>query len=451
MLPWAVAAAVGAAVAGWTGGQTLPQAGSSNRPAQTARERTKGMPDQFTTAWSAEPIKIDVLARPIIPTPRPALARAYPSTDRTARRCFVNDSLNSRVVHEIGGASAWRVRWRESFQAGMMPLCLMTAGHRIVVQSVSEWNLWDTNGKLLAAGPLTASGMTIDPATSVFFTADHAGLIIARQLDDGQIAFRASLTFGADFARTFIARRRQKLFTLSFQMPTDPHLPEPEKSMLEMVDLGDPSPQKSFGQSGAPVVAAELTRATRLMVPAMSGDIVTVATEDRLFRLDMDLHFQGVITGFFSPRFISIDEGGITYLLADARDGAVIWQLSQNGERFYNTRFPAGTVPSMPAAVGYDHTAYVVAGSTIFSIASDGKLNWSRTTAGAVAGVAVTPDDLLLVAEGSELAVYNRRGERRTVHTFAGERLSSPPIFTESGDLLVASGVALYSLEPVAP
>ena len=405
------------------------------------------MADVFTTSWDATPVRIDAPSHVIAPAPRAtASVRAAPGEDRSVRRCFVNDSLNSRVVRRVQGVAGWQVRWRTGLPPMTTPICLLTAGDRIVLQALSDWSLWTTEGRSVASGPLVRSGVALDPQTAVYLFADHAGLIVARRLDDGQRSFAAGLSYGSSFARTFVARRGQRLFTVSLEMAQDPHAPEPENTMLEVSDLGDPANQKSFGQPDAPVVTADLIRETRLMVPAMLGDTIVVAVRDWIYSLDLDLHFHSAITGSFTPRFLSLDEAGRIYLLADASGRTALWQLSPRGERYYAFVLPSGVTPSMPAIVGYDHTAYVIAGSHIFSVAGDGKLNWSRAAAGVIAGAAATPDDLLVVSEGSDIAAYDARGERRTLHSIRGEQITTAPVFTASGDLLVATGASIYCL-----
>ena len=76
----------------------------------------------------------------------------------------------------------------------------MSAGERILLQALGEWSLWNTEGKLIGTRAVTASSMVLDPSGGLFFGADHAGLIVARRLEDGQPAFSMGLTFGRNFS-----------------------------------------------------------------------------------------------------------------------------------------------------------------------------------------------------------------------------------------------------------
>ena len=436
-----------AATAVYSSGQSVspqPRRGT----ARQKQEITKRMSDSFTSSWDPAPIDIGVPGIAIAPATRYiSPPPAPPGTDGAARRFFINDSLNGRVIHAAGAAEpAWRERWRADLQPGLTPVCLMSAGERILLQALGEWSLWNTEGKLIGTGAVTASSMVLDPSGGLFFGADHAGLIVARRLEDGQPAFSMGLTFGRNFSRTFIARRGQRLFVISLEMAQDPHSPEPENSMIETVDLGDPGAQKSFGQPGAPVVSADLMRATRLLVPAMHGDSVIVATQNRIYRMDLELRFQSALTGSFTPRFLSVDETGVIYLLADFKEGTAFAEISDRGGRLNWFVLPSGAIPSMPPVIGYDHTAYILAGSQIYSIGVAGKLNWTRAAGGTIAGAVATTDGRLVIAAGSLVSAYDAKGARQVLHTFKDHSISAGPIFTQSGDILVASGTSLFCL-----
>jgi hypothetical protein len=105
-------------------------------------------------------------------------------------------------------------------------------------------------------------------------------------------------------------------------------------------------------------------------------------------------------------------------------------------------------VSAIPPIVGRNHRAYILGTNRVLAIDPDGKLAWVRPLKSAQAAAVITKDDQLLVADGSDLAAFDTTGERRTLHSFAGELLVTPPVITKRGEILVASQRRLYSLRP---
>jgi hypothetical protein len=144
---------------------------------------------------------------------------------------------------------------------------------------------------------------------------------------------------------------------------------------------------------------------------------------------------------------IAIDEAGNIYLTVERPGRQSLWAMTPQGELLYSFDLPPGsTLSGQPPVIGYDHTAYLLSGRQILSIAPDGKMNWMRTTEGEIAGAVATYDDLLLVSEGDSLTAWDRQGQRRVLHRFAGEPLAAAPALIGDGDLLAATQTRLYRL-----
>jgi hypothetical protein len=290
--------------------------------------------------------------------------------------------------------------------------------------------------------------MLLDPARGLFFAADQFGLIAARRLSDGAQSFAVSLYGGKSFERTYFARRDRLLISAGVELALDAHAPPPELSTVIVADLGDPAEQKTWDQEGGPVVIRDLQRATQRLLIAMHGDSIYLATDDRVYILDLELKFKRAIAGTFRPMAISVDETGRIYVTVAGQGRSSLWSLTPAGERVYAFDLPPGSEATLPPAIGYDHSAYVVAGSFIYCVGQDGKLNWSRPASARIAGAAVTSDGQLLTAEGGQIAAWNARGERRMLHAFPGETLMAAPVLMANGDLLAVTQTNVYCLKP---
>jgi hypothetical protein len=166
-----------------------------------------------------------------------------------------------------------------------------------------------------------------------------------------------------------------------------------------------------------------------------------------IYIMDWDLNVKSAWDGEFEPQAISLDEAGRIYMNVKTADRSEMWLLSQNGERYYAFALPGGPLHlPIPPIVGYDHTAYILAGDQIYSVAPDGKLQWARAAAAKIGGAAVTPGDELLVSEGPEVVAYGKKGDRRKIWSSSGEPLTTPPVTAAGGQLLAASSTTLYCL-----
>ena len=414
-------------------------------PQRQGQSRKAKMADVFTTYWDRNPVDLAVTPVPIRPaTTAFQPARAPAAADGAGRRCFINDARNSRVPHPAG-TNPWRQRWRSEL-SGAAPVCLMSAGDRILIQGPLTWSLWTTEGKHIRAGSLQFAAVSIDRETARFFSANNAGLVQAWRVDDGTHSFSVALYYGHTYGRTFIARRDQRLLTVSTELPEDPHGLEPENSIIEVTDLKDREP-RSYDQPGGPVVMADLIAPTKLLITALHDRSAVVATTDRVYRLNLDLKFQAALTGSFTPKVMSLDEAGRIYLVAESDGRTNLWLMSPEGERYYSFLFPPGATTEYPPIIGYDHTVYLITGEHVVAVGTDGKLKWSRSPGGRIAGAVITTDDRLVVAAGSEILAYDSKGERRTLFQASGDSFVTPPIFTDASHLVVASAGALYSLE----
>jgi hypothetical protein len=412
-------------------------------PQQQTRNQT--MDHQLTRYWADAPVEVAELTA-IRPAAAPAsLSRAASDGTEQISQQFVNPERNSRVGAAVGDLSApWRVKWRTEIEDIVQPSVVLVSSDRVLAYGEAAWQLLDRSGKSLRQGPVQDSGITLDPERSLFYGVDQFGLISARNLTDGSNSFTMMLRQTTKFARRMIVRRGPRLFTLGYEIPIDPHSPDPEYSIAEATDVHDPASRKSWKEPGGPSVVQDLVAHTILMLGAMHDDYLVLALKNAVYVANSALEVRQGMTGTFSPATLSLDEDTRIYLIVQNGAETALWLLRPDGERIYSFTLPPG-IPSLiaPPIVGYNHMVYLIGQNYVFAVAQDGKLEWSRQAAAPIAGAVVTSDDQLLTSEGSQVVAWNLKGERHVLHNFP-EELSTAPILTKNGELFVASHASVF-------
>jgi len=389
------------------------------------------------------------------PVPVPPSKAIQDEPPRTAPRAaaesaivemqYVNRSRNSRIGVSLT-ASPWSVRWKSPLAGSLQPpTVILSSGDRILVYGDMSWELFDTNGKALGQAALGTGGVTVDPQWKLFYFPDKFGLISAHSLDDAKPAYSLLLLQTKAMFRRLMARNANSLLTVGYQLPVDAHQSAPEYSIAELTDLRGPDNRKSWSDEGGPALTQELVAHDSRLLPAMRANTLALAADNNLAMVDAaSLQPQAVFTGTFRPLSLSLDELRRVYLVVSIDNQNALWQISPAGGRLYSCSLPPGFAGSAaPPAVGYDHTVYLYRGRFLLSVARDGKLNWSREAPTVITGGIVTADDQFVTTEGSQIAAWNVKGERRILLT-ANEPLVTTPVLTASGLLFAASRTQLH-------
>lgn len=416
---------------------------------KTTREKT--MTDSFYTTSPDDPVKLDATPVNIKPVATPAaIPRAAPPPGGGGSpRPFVNDQLNSRLARALP-AGEWKVRRRQDVADGLRPSFVLQTNDRILAQGIDRWQLFDLDGKPLATDRLGASPVFIDTAHPLFYLADENGYVAAHRLSGGGEEFVFHAYFGNDFQRVLLSRRGRRMLIVSVERPVDPHgQHQPNLSVVEVQDLGEPPQTNADRILRSNKRETYLMRKTVLLQAALRDDTLVLATQDRVYLADLNLKIHAVLQAEFTPLAMSLDEAGRIYLIVNERGRPALWVLTPQGERLGSFVFPPDMeVAALPPVVGYDHRAFIIGTDRLLSVNPNGKLAWAR--GGRVAGATVTADDQLLVSDGSELAAYDADGKRRILYDFRDEVLSTPPVLTAGGELIVASPNHLFVLSPQA-
>jgi PQQ-like domain len=364
-------------------------------------------------------------------------------------RPFVNERLNSRLAESLP-SGAMRIRWQKDLSLGMNPIFLLQFGDRILAQGTDLWELFDLTGKSIQVAELARSSVVLDPTNALFYLARPDGTIAGRKLTDGTPAFILPVLFGPHFERSFLARLGQRFLVVSIERPISPHSDrQPNLSLIEVQDFGNPPVTDDLGFLTSAQRTASQDYKTTLLKAALHGERITFATPENLYISDLSLKARSILHEKFEPIAISLDEDGNIYLLVEAEGRKALWRVSAQGGRQMTFLIPRDMqVSAIPPIVGRNHRAYILGTNRVLAIDPDGKLAWVRPLKSAQAAAVITNDDQLLVADGSELTAFDATGERRTLHSFAGELLATPPAITKRGEILVASQRRLYSLTP---
>lgn len=390
--------------------------------------------------------EITPTAAPIRSASVQPLPAAAPGAYADYTQPHANPEQNSRLAASLP-AGPWTVRWQAEINPAFRPTFVLAGNDAVVVQA-GEWRLFDRQGRPVSRDRLGLGPMALDTGNGYLYHITINSYLAARRLADGGPFFQFLPRFGDLYARTFYARNGQRLLVAGVEFQKAPlEVKIADTSMMQVTGLGNPIRADEMGDLASMESPAVLLLPWVNLVVAAHGEWIVAATPGHVYFLDWKLGFRAAFEASFEPQAMSLDEAGRVYLVAASETQTSLWLLTPAGERLYSFALPPGTAAiSTPPIVGYDHTVYLIAGQYIFAVAPDGKLHWSRAATGAIAGAVLTGDGQLLTAEGSQIAAWNQRGERRVVHAFPGEDLATPPVLTTHGDLLVASRGRLFCL-----
>lgn len=401
------------------------------------------MDDSFTQMFNSEPFQAPVPRQEIrtVASPHPPAPRATATGAPSVLRWGVDDELNSRIPLTLGwdarnGASPQR-RFKIALPETVRPSNLLALADRLVVSGAGPWALLDLSGRLLGQRSSALGSVTLDPGGVRVIGGNDDGTLQLWRLSDAAPDASARPFRLRNHSRSFIATRGSKLLVLSDELDMDVHAAPEEKSMIELIDLAHPD---------GPYAMKVLRKAAPMQV-ALHGDRVFIAASNRVFVLGLDLQFLEAWAAEFKPLAISLDEGPNVYLLVHTGGKVSLWKVTPKAERAWET--PVSLESGMllqPPIVGYDHTVYLVNARQITAISPTGQVLWQREGAGGIRGGFVTADDRLVTTEGSQIAAWNRAGERQLIHD-CGDALVTPPILSAEGCLYVASGSHLYAVQ----
>jgi hypothetical protein len=348
----------------------------------------------------------------------------------------------------LPAGTGWKIRWQKDVAVGLNPAFLLQGGNRLLAQGNALWQLFSSDGESIHVDILARSAVVLDPANDLFYLDNSQGTVTGRRLSDGKPAFILQVLFGAEMERSFLARVDQRMLVVSIERSTSTHSPvEPNLSILEVQDLGNPPAGDDLGFLTTAKRLASGTYQTSVLKAALNGEWIAFAIPNSLYLADLSLKAQAILQAEFEPLAISVDETGRIYLMVRSEGRVALWTVSSKGERQMSFRLPREMqISPIPPIVGYNYRAYIIGPDRVLAIDPSGKLAWVQALKSPRAAAVVTANDQLLVSDGSELVAFDATGKRRLLHAFDGDVLSTPPVLTSKGEIIVASQRHLYLL-----
>jgi hypothetical protein len=391
---------------------------------------------------------VSVPGKPLLVAPSPPpIPRAPVQGTETYSRPFGDQRMNSRLPYPIP-AGPWRVAWASPVDPAYRPLFVLQTADRVAIYS-GRWQLFDMKGRPIASGPLGGGPLNLDPATSLALTFIPEGYLSARALQDGREVFKLRPMLGDMYSRVYLGRHDNLMLVVGWERQLDPDRVEPNpKSLFEVLDLGKNPHANEMGTLATGKAIGLMLIHSPATLAGASGDSILAAAPGHLYRIGWNLDLKEAWEADFEPQAISTDEAGRIYMTVSAGKRSELWLVTPNGERLYSFLVPdSAQVLKVPPIVGYDHTAYLLAGQHIYAVGSDGKLLWAKAARRTLVGAIVTANDRLLVTEGSEIVAYDEKGQREILIQLPEEPFVTPPVLTADGGIFAATARALYSFE----
>lgn len=363
-------------------------------------------------------------------------------------RRYANESLNSRVAVTVP-EGRWRVRWKAELDDGLRPRLVLSTDLRVLVQGHARWQLLSTSGEALAADYLGQSDVVLDPEQGLIYAMDRDGYLAAWQIKDGSLSFLVKIDYGSDFSRILIARRGGRMIVAGVEREIQPHEDPPNESLVEIFDIGDPPQLRPDRVVDSMIDVASLMRRSANLSAALDRETLVIATDGHLYRADENLNLNAALTGSFTPLSLSLGEAGFAYLVVLNEAGLhALWVVSPDGDLMVDAELSRR--PGTPPIIGYDQRIYLVIDERLHAFGPGGEPAWAQHAGAPIAGAIVTADDRVLVAAGDLIQQFEPDGERTVLLQLEGARWTTPPVLTEQGRILVATGQHLYCLE-IAP
>ncbi len=359
---------------------------------------------------------------------------------------FANLQLNSRSPYSLPRGK-WGLRWRVNSAPEVQPAFVLQEGSHIYVHGM-EWRIYTRDGKATFSGISGGAPVVLDADAGLVYRMAGGGEFAATRLVDGKSLFQFLPTRGDSFSRTMIVRRGRRYMLGSNERQLSPYVHQPATdSLLECLDVREPVETTQLGTLTSGTMKGVLQFPSPRILFATVGDTIVAAAPGWVYVIDGSLTIQRALDTGLDPVMMSLDEAGRIYLLVKADERTSVHLLTQDGMRIYSSALPPETPEiKSPPIVAYDHGVFLLTENQIIALGADGKINWTRTTNGPLAGAVATPDGHLVVTEGDSITSWDLKGERKLLFATGGDRLLTPPVLTADGELLVASSAHLYCL-----
>ncbi len=348
----------------------------------------------------------------------------------------------------------WRLAWRAALGGGAGGARVLVAPGRALVVAGDRWALFDPEGAVVAElGTSPGDDVALDLARGQFLHVDGLGFVVARDLADGQSAWRVLPAGGRAFRAALLARLDGRVALAGPQRRVaGAHDPAPPVTLAQVeLHAVDAAPAVDVDRvvEGPTCRARALRRAPETLF-ARCGEVLALASRDRVLLLDLaDLRPRRALAapGPFVPLALAADEAGRLLLVVEAA-GLEVWGLTQGGERFLRAPLPPGLGSTWsPPAAGPDGRLLLAAERALAVLAPDGRVAWGRFGS-TVDGALVAACGAVLATLDGAVCALDRLGNVREVAR-GDEPFVGPPALDPTGRLYACSARAVYAFDPV--
>ncbi|MCF6282925.1 MAG: hypothetical protein L3J28_12090 [Candidatus Polarisedimenticolaceae bacterium] len=363
---------------------------------------------------------------------------------------YGNAQQNSRTV-SINPSHNWHLVWKTEIIEKRTPRFVLQKGGAIAIQATA-WQLFSIDGKATYHGIAGPGQLSIDTANHLLYSIDRNGYLTGTRHSDGVRAFRTSLSGGDLAGFPWVHRQGEYLLAAGSEFPKsdfESNAPSsPTISSIDSIYLINQFQVISTGGLLNGILKRLMFETETLHVAANNeGDKLWVTVPNRLLITNHDLEILNGFSGDFTPLSMSLDEANTAYIIVKTDQSRELWRITSEGVVTYrNILMGQPRRFEKPPAVGIDHTAYIASDDVIQAIDINGQTRWSRPISDTFAGMSISASNKLLISEESSVILIDEAGQSTNLFDTGDEPLTTPPILTENGDILVASGQYLYRL-----
>ncbi len=99
-----------------------------------------------------------------------------------------------------------------------------------------------------------------------------------------------------------------------------------------------------------------------------------------------------------------------------------------------------------PPVIGYNYQIYILGHDKILAVNPEGKLIWQNSLEKKISGASITKNEQLLISAENELLAFDTKARQKIVFALSDDSISTSPILTAKGEILLASRKSLYCL-----
>lgn len=370
------------------------------------------------------------------------------------RQWFITMQRNSRQTHSIGHGT-WKVKYAKKIDAYLPGAKILMAGNLLVVSGYDSY-IKINRGSEAEAPQRTSSAITLTPGGNEIFGFDESRDMQWYQVIGNGKIFRESAGAASFFMFSFVASTEKRIFCCgtAADMARGQGYPPGDYACFLSLTYELPLHTNTDATRGRPLIATNACYqiGSRKVVAASDGKIAVIASPGNIYFMDWAGTLLQRITGSFVPVEMSIDEANRSYMIShDEKKGHELLTITQEGELVSRTVLPRFTTRSgnyfYPPLVGYDHTAYCIAGTTVVGVGSNGLIRYRQEAISPLGGAVVMSNNHLLVAEGTVLSEWDLTGERKIVWSFGDETVMSSPFISQNGEVYISTNSNFYCLE----